>query len=204
MTRVVGALTLGTALRRLPWTSVAAALVAGGVVLWAAAARAAPDPDLTSEARIAIVLLAAAAATCVEDGAEEVSAVTPFGRRRRRIVSVLLMLTVSVASWLVLAIVVRVVAPSAARGVRIGGLTSELVALSLVACAFGAVLIAFNGRTGSAAWAAISFVAVVATTVAQPDVRSWLWTDVGSVAWWLIGAIGVGAFGAASRDPVTR
>ena len=199
--------------RRGPWPALGTVAAATAVATWWRARQVDAPIDVLVHLRLSAVLIAAAAATCLEDGAEPLTATTPFGRPRRRALAVAITAPAAFALWaVILAVTVLRVGPAAAGhagGWPVGGLLVELGALCGTGWLLGATMIRWSGWRGSAPRAAIALLVLVVLSLLQPRLSDWLWAaGPGGAEWrdthlhWaFVGTVALAGFAVLSRDP---
>jgi len=207
---------LRAAARRGPWAALGTTAAGAAVATWWRARQVDAPSDVLVQLRLSAVLIAAAAATCLEDGAELLTATTPFGRPRRRALAVAITAPAASALWVViLAVTVVLVGPAPAgqaSGWPVGGLLVELGALCGTGWLLGASMIRWSGWRGSAPRAAIALLVLVVLSVLQPRLSDWLWAagpggaewGDAHLRWAFVGAVALAGFAVLSRDPAAR
>ncbi len=201
-------------LRRLPLTTLGAAVLLSGGFVWAWATRRQEGVQLVGYLRCPTVVLAASAAQFLDDVGAPLLDVTPRGRARRRAVDALVALALVLAAWVAVAVVGFVLVDRAdllPDHFPWGASLLEVAALTMLGFVIMTVVAQLTGP-GSGGRVALMIGVAAVGTLAISRTNAWLWPTVPSdsawrdahLRWAVLAAMALGTLVTLSRDPARR
>ena len=195
--------------RRVPWRQIAGGVVLCAPLLLISAGRADSVNEVLPVIRIAALTFAATAVFALHDPSAAVTHASPPGRLHLRCLAAVLTFVVIASAWAALVVLSDSFADSALRPLMPGA-SVELVAMYAAGLAVGAATERATSVRVPPAWGAAALVMMVAASLTDARMRSWLWVDPGPqwnrahLRWAALAAVGFVAFAWSSRDPARR